>query len=93
MACACVSFPDQRWLRFLVRGTKPANAIMTAVDQAGNKVIRCRISRLRNIGSRTALEITVHPDWKLTDELALAIAMSDYCSWLRHYFDPGGGGG
>jgi hypothetical protein len=36
-AYAGVTFPDQRWLRFLVRGTEPSNAIMTAVDQAGKQ--------------------------------------------------------
>ena len=37
-ACFCVTFPDGRWLRFLVRGTKAENAIMTAVDQAGTRL-------------------------------------------------------
>jgi hypothetical protein len=36
-ACFCVTFPDGQWLRFLVRGTKEANAIMTAVNQAGSR--------------------------------------------------------
>ena len=44
-AYVCVTFPDQRWLRFLVRGTEPVNAIMTAVDQAGNRVARYRNHR------------------------------------------------
>ena len=35
-----IKFPGQRWLRFPVRGTQQAGAIMTAVDQAGNKVAR-----------------------------------------------------
>jgi DivIVA domain-containing protein len=41
-AGARITFPDQRWLKFPVRGTERANAIMTAVDQAGNKVARYR---------------------------------------------------
>jgi hypothetical protein len=41
-ACARISFPDQRWLRFLVRGTQGDNAIMTAADRAGNTVFRYR---------------------------------------------------
>ena len=69
-ACFCVTFPDGRWLRFPVRGTKEVNAIMTAVDQAGNKVARYRIR-----GGGRGLEITVNPDQKLTDELALALAI------------------
>jgi hypothetical protein len=86
-----ISFPDQRWLRFPVRGTKPANAIMTAVDEAGNSVVRYKLIppgpgftlRRRNV------EITVHPGWELTDELVLAIAIS--APWLRTYFQQPGG--
>jgi DivIVA domain-containing protein len=85
-ACACVTFPDQRRLRFLVRGTKPENAIMTAVDQAGNRVARYRqfaedFDPYRVWGE---VVITVHPDQKLTDELVLAIAIST--TWLDSYF-------
>ena len=82
-ACARITFPDQRWLRFLVRGTQPAHAIMTAVDHAGNKVARYRING--------PVEIAVHPDRELTDELALAIAIS--APWLGSYFEiPAGAG-
>ncbi len=84
-ACTRIGFPDQRWLRFVVRGTRRANAIMTAVDQAGNK-----IARYRRVAGRAAIdkkiEITIHPDQKLTDELAIAIAIS--APWLGQYFDP-----
>jgi DivIVA domain-containing protein len=86
-----IMFPGQRWLRFPVRGTKRANAIMTAVDQAGNKVARYRLIRDGSVwrtiygGSvwRTT-EITVHPDQRLTDELALAITIS--APWLDERF-------
>jgi hypothetical protein len=84
-----ISFPDQRWLRFLVRGTQKGNAIMTAVDQAGNRAVRYRIINSRYFAGDT-VEITVRPDWKLTDELALAIAIS--APWLPGYFQTGGGG-
>ncbi len=87
-ARASIMFPDQRWLRFLVRGNKRLNAIMTAVDQAGNRIARYRIISHRSSGWDT-VEITVHPDWKLTDELALAIAIS--APWLEGYFQTGGG--
>jgi hypothetical protein len=94
-ACARVTFPDERWLRFLVRGTGRTNAIMTAVDQDGNKVARYRLTgKLRSFSARTArtAEITVHPGHPLTDELVLAIAIS--APWLSSYFStPGGGGG
>jgi len=90
-ACACVTFPDQRWLRFLVRGTESGNAIMTAVDQAGNRVARYRKSTGGLPWERAEAEITVHPDRELTDELVLAIAIS--AEWLRSYFGSPGSGG
>jgi hypothetical protein len=78
-------FPDQRWLRFLVRGIHLGNAIMTAVDQAGTRVVRYRIA------DKKSTAITVNPGWKLTDELTLAIAIS--ASWLDSYFQRAEGGG
>jgi DivIVA domain-containing protein len=83
-AYACISFPDQRWLRFLVRGTKSWNAIMTAVDQAGNSLARYRASTVDSPWPQAQVEITVHPDRELTDELLLAIAIS--AEWLESYF-------
>jgi hypothetical protein len=93
-ACAYIAFPDLRWLRFLVRGTRSANAIMTAVDQARNRVARYRIvdkSGRQREWLRGPVEIIVHPGQKLTDELALALALS--ADWLASYFDRPGGGG
>jgi DivIVA domain-containing protein len=85
-AYARITFPDRRWLRFLVRGTGRGNAIMTAVDQAGNKVARYRITRITRFNqAMVEAEIAVHPDQRLTDELVLAIAVSP--PWLYHYFD------
>jgi hypothetical protein len=84
-ARAYIKYPDQRWLRFPIRGTKRANAIMTAVDQAGNKIARYRFA-----GPRKTMEITIHPDLRLTDELTLAIAVS--APWLGDYFKREGGG-
>lgn len=92
-ACACILFPDLRWLRFLVRGTRRANAIMTAVDQAGNRVARYRITDKpgrQKEQSRSPVEIIVHPGQKLTNELALALALS--ADWLRSYFERPRGG-
>jgi DivIVA domain-containing protein len=74
-----IKFPGQRWLRFPVRGTERANAIMTAVDQAGSKVARYRFA-----GTRKTIEIAVHPDHRLTQELTLAIAVS--APWIDDYF-------
>lgn len=95
---ASIMFPDQRWLRFLVRGTRKANAIMTAVDQAGNRVARYRISGWDyQLGWKTlpglskSVEITVHPGWRLTDELALALMISG--GWLGPYLASAAEGG
>ena len=95
-ACACILFPDLRRLRFLVRGTREDNAIMTAVDQAGNRVARYRAidksgRQIRPWSRASPWEIIVHPDHKLTDELALALALS--ASWLGSYFEHPQGGG
>ena len=87
-AGACITFPDQRWLRFPVRGTTRANAIMTAVDQAGNKVARYRIIGKPWTITQDTMEIAVHPDELLTDELAIAIAIST--PWLSSYLTPVG---
>lgn len=87
-AGGCITFPDRRWLRFPVRSTRRSNAIMTAVDQAGNRIARYRVTGWL---WASTVEITVHPDWKLTDELVLAIAIS--AQWLPYYFWREGGGG
>jgi hypothetical protein len=86
IAGARITFPDQRWLRFPVQGSQRASATMTAVDQAGNQVARYRPA------GRRAVEITLHPEQPLTDELVLAIAISG--GLLNSYFsEPSGGGG
>jgi DivIVA domain-containing protein len=76
VAGSYIKFPDQRWLRFPVRGTSRGNAIMTAVDQEGNKVARYRFTG-------AGKEIAVHPDERLTEELALVIAVS--ATWISDY--------
>jgi hypothetical protein len=54
---------------------------MTAVDQAGNKVARYRVivsghfDLMANSDQERTFEITVNPGWKLTDELAVALAI------------------
>jgi len=40
--------------------------------------------------ARDAVEITVHPDHGLTEELILVLTIS--APWIREYFDAGGGG-
>jgi hypothetical protein len=87
-AGTCITFPDERWLKFPVRSTKLANAIMTAVDQAGNKVARYRSLP---VPGPLGCEITVHPGQQLTTELVLALVLS--APWLHSYFTSSGGGG
>jgi len=64
---------------------------MTAVDEAGNSVVRYRIIRPRFFLGRGIVDIAVHPGWTLTDELVLAVAIS--APWLSSYFQREGGGG
>jgi DivIVA domain-containing protein len=87
---ASIRFPDQGQLQFPVQATERGNAVMTAVDEEGN-----RVARYRGPGTpffRDPVEIRVHPDWELTDQRALALTVS--AGWLRSYFStPGGAGG
>jgi len=78
-----IEFPGRRWLRFPVRATSRSNAIMTAVNQAGQQVARYRIA------DRRTIEITVHPDQQLTDELILTLALT--APWASEFFRSGGG--
>jgi len=93
-AYGCITFPDQRWVRFWVRGIYGRHGIMTAVDQAGKKVARYRIIdnlREKLLDLTKSVEITVHPDRKLTDELVLVIMES--AEWLASYYRAEGHGG
>ena len=87
-AGAYITFPDERWLKFPVRSTEMENAIMTAVDQAGNRVARYRSLP---VPGPLGCEITVHPGQQLTTELVLALVVS--APWLHSYFESSGGGG
>jgi len=92
IARASISFPEGRSLRFPVRGTHRANAIMTMVDEAGNSIARYRVIRFaRGGGLRNNVEVVVHPGWELSDELTLAITIS--APWLSSYFSVQWGGG
>lgn len=59
---------------------------MTTVDQAGNKVAQYRLVSVEGRVWKT-VEITVHPSQELTDELALAMALS--APWLHSRFERG----
>ena len=71
---------------------------MTAVDQAGTKVARYRITgkgpglweKVFPLQGRP-VDITVNPSWELTNQQVLTIAIS--AGWLDRYFlYPSGGG-
>lgn len=59
------------------------NVITAAFDQAGNCVLRCRMTN-------RGVDVVVNPAWLLTDELVLTIAAS--APWLGNYFTQKGGG-
>jgi hypothetical protein len=86
-----VQFPGLRWLRFPVRGTHRSNAIMTAADQAGRQVARYRIAGKGVLTGWRAIDITVHPDQRLSDELILTLALT--APWISSFFASEGGGG
>jgi DivIVA domain-containing protein len=75
-----ISFPDQRWLRFLTWGAGTSKGVMTAIDEGGNSVVRYRYKPIPLTLRQNCVEITVHPDWELTEERVLAIAIS--APWL-----------
>jgi hypothetical protein len=89
---AYIRLPGGRWFQFPVRGRNRGSAIMTALDQDGNKVALYRMVRAGG-GSPAPrqVEIAVHPDQGITDELLLILAVS--APWLWTYFlrDSGGG--
>jgi hypothetical protein len=67
---------------------------MTAMDQAGNKVARYRLAPAKHkwwTDVTNTVEIMVHPEQRLTDDLAIAIAFS--APWLPMRFQGSGGGG
>ena len=85
-----VNFAGPRWLRFPVRGGHRSNAIMIAVDQAGQQVARYRIARKGALSAWRAIDITVHPGQQLTDELLLTLALT--APWISSFFVSEGGG-
>jgi hypothetical protein len=86
-AGACIRLSGGRWFQFPVRGRNRRSAIMTALDQDGNKVALYRLVRV----APDQVEIAVHPDQQITDELLLVLALS--APWLGTYFKLANQGG
>lgn len=66
IAGASITFPDKRWLRFPVRGTRRTDAIMTAVDDRGDSVVRYRLISPDSRGQRTASAFLERDDEELS---------------------------
>jgi hypothetical protein len=80
-----MELPDGRRFRFPVRGTETRNAVMTAVDDKGDRVARFRSAR----GS--GLEAVVAPHVPITTEVLLVVAASSQAV-LTYFHVPQGGG-
>ncbi len=80
-----MELPDGRRFRFPVRGTSLANAVMTAVDDKGDRIARFRSAR----GS--GFEVVVAPHVPITTELLLIVAASSPAVFL--YFKVWSSGG
>ena len=61
---------------------------MWAVDDTGNGVMMFR--QASGKGRRAPVEVSVHPDWPLSDPLLLVVVVAS--SFLREFFRTGGGG-
>lgn len=59
-----LELPNGRHLRFPVRGTSPANAVMTAVDDKGDRLAKARSAR------GTGFEVVMPPHMPITTELS-----------------------
>ena len=67
-----ISLPDGRWFRFPVRGRTRKDAVMTAVDESLNRVVRYK--KARRFSSE--ISVVVNPVFTLTDDLILVIALT-----------------
>jgi hypothetical protein len=88
-ATTLISLPDGRWFRFPVRGQTRGAAVMTAVDESLNRVIRYK--KVRPFSSH--IKVVVNPHFTLTDDIVLAIALT--APLVSRYFNtpsptPGG---
>lgn len=74
-----ILLPGQRYLTFPVSGTRPGNAVMTAVTESGITVLWIRRIRLWS-----EYEIAVSPDCDLTSAVLCAIMLA--ADWLSICF-------
>jgi hypothetical protein len=85
IAGGLVLLPGQRYLVFPVTGSRPGNAVMTAVSESGTTMLWFR--RM----PKGVIEVVVAPDCPVTGEVLCAIGLT--ANWLAKYFaSPGGGG-
>lgn len=80
-----ITFADYTWLRFLVRGTKQANAVMTAIRSDGTALLRLR-------ADNGYIEVVFPPDLRISSDL-MAIAAIAASSFDTYFETPAGGGG
>ena len=71
-----IRFPGQGYLRFPVSGTRPGNAVMTAVNESGSTMLWFR--RIRWWGDH---EIVVSPECDLTPAILCGIMLT--ANWPR----------
>jgi hypothetical protein len=92
---ASIRFADGRLFVFPVAGDAPTASTMTAVDESGNGVIMFRKTSansdgplMRAFSPMPHIEVAVHPDWHIVDDLLLMIVAASRL--LDSYFTTGG---
>ena len=81
-ALATIRF-QEHCLRLPVRGTNLGNAVMSAVDESGNTMLRLR--------ALNDIEVIVHPAFDATAEVRLFVAMA-WGSLVEYFEIPAQGG-
>jgi hypothetical protein len=77
-----ITFVDGRTFQFPVYGNRPTASVMAGVDGSGNAVILFRraadgwLKRARLWPNPIGMEVTINPDWRVTDHLVLVIAVA-----------------
>lgn len=80
-----ILFPDGRWLRFPVQGSKLGNGVMTAVNESGVTVLWFRkVGLPGDWRGPLAVEVILSPDCEVTKEILCVTALA--MGWLVNYF-------